>query len=96
MELDELEEAARRGVWQAWLSPPDRVLESWYAALLDGRHTRDVHRGQLLVLTPARPELIDIDPETPCRAYSDEGEFLAILRYRGAGRWHPEKVFSAL
>lgn len=96
IELDELREAARRDAWQELLYPADRVLESWYAALLGEQHTSDVCRGRLLLLTPARRGLIDLAPDTPCRAYSHEGEFLAILRYRGAGRWHPEKVFVAL
>ncbi len=94
VQLSELEAAAERGDWEALLLPADRVLESWYAALLGEPHSRDVKHGQLLVLTPVSSKRIDLD--TPCRAYSEDGEFLAILRYRGANRWHPEKVFSAL
>lgn len=93
---DELEAAAERGDWEELLSSADRVLEPWYAALLGEEHSRDVRRGRLLVLTPFRQGLLDLPPETPCRAYSDGGEFLAILRYQGGGRWHPEKVFAAL
>jgi tRNA pseudouridine55 synthase len=26
--------------------------------------------------------------------HSEEGDFLGMLRYRGAGRWHPERVFA--
>ena len=94
MQLGELEAAAERGDWEALLLPADRVLESWHAALLGEPHSQDVRQGQLLVLTPVSSKRIDLD--TPCRAYSEDGEFLAILRYRGANRWHPEKVFSAL
>ncbi|MCH8065583.1 MAG: tRNA pseudouridine(55) synthase TruB [Chloroflexi bacterium] len=94
VELGELEAAVEHGDWEALLLPADRVLESWHAALLGEPHSRDVKHGQLLVLTPVGSEHIDLD--TPCRAYSEDGEFLAILRYRGANRWHPEKVFSAL
>ncbi len=94
--LGELEAAAEDGTWEALLHPADLVLESWYAALLSEEHTRDARSGQLLVLEPVRAEFNQLDIETPCRAYSYEGEFLAILRYRGFGRWHPEKVFSAL
>ena len=93
--LDELRAAAEGGAWQELLSAPDRVLESWYAALLGEEHSRDVCQGRLVVLAPVRPELMGLDVDTPCRAYSHEGEFLAILRYRGAGRWHPEKVFES-
>lgn len=96
LELDELREAAQRGAWQELLYPADRVLESWYAALLGQQHTRDACRGRLLVLAPVRPELTHLPLDTPCRAYSQEGEFLAILRYRGADRWQPERVFATL
>lgn len=96
IDLDTLREAAQRGAWQELLYPADRVLEAWYAALLGEEHSRDARRGRLLVLEPARAELLGLAPDTPCRAYSHQGEFLAILRYRGAGRWHPEKVLSAL
>ncbi len=94
VQLGELEAAAERGDWEALLLPADRVLESWHAALLGEPHSRDVQHGQLLVLTPVGSKRIDLD--TPCRAYSEDGEFLAILRYRGANRWHPETVFTAL
>ncbi len=94
--LEEVEAAAADGDWERLLHAPDSVLESWHAALLGEEHTRDVQSGRMLVLEPVRPELNQLDVETPCRAYSDEGEFLAILRYRGSGRWHPERVFAAL
>lgn len=92
---EELEAAAAADTWQELLSSADRVLESWYAALLGAEHSQDVRRGKLLALTPFRSGLLDLGLDTPCRAYSDDGEFLAILRYRGGGRWHPEKVFVA-
>ena len=96
IDLDQLRDAAREDAWQELLHPIDRVLESWHAALLGQEHTLDVRQGRLLLLTPVRQELADLPPDTPCRAYSEEGEFLAILRYRGSGRWHPERVFAPL
>ena len=92
--LDELREAAEQGTWKELLYPADYVLESWYAALLGEEHSLDLCRGQLVELAPVRPELLNLAPDTPCRAYSHEGEFLGILRYRGGGRWHPEKVLG--
>lgn len=89
-------QAAQQGRWEELLSSADRVLESWYAALLDEPHSLDARQGRVLVLAPSRPEYADLPLETRCRAYSEEGEFLAILCYRGGGRWHPEKVFAAL
>lgn len=94
--LNQFEEAAAGANWEDYVYPADRVLESWHAALLGEQHTRDVRSGQLLVLSHVRPEFDQLDLDTPCRAYSAAGEFLAILRYRGAGRWHPAKVFLPL
>ncbi len=95
-ELEEMEDAARRGVWADLLYPADRVLESWHAALLGEKHSLDARHGRSLVLTPLRPELGEMPTGAPCRAYSHDGEFLGILRHRGTGRWHAERVFAAL
>jgi tRNA pseudouridine55 synthase len=92
---EELERAAAAGSWQELLCAPDRVLEAWQAAILGEDHTREVGQGRLVVLE-ARPEAGEPLPDTPCRAYSDSGDFLAVLRHRGSGRWQPEKVFAAL
>jgi tRNA pseudouridine55 synthase len=94
IELERFRAAAEHGSWEELLNSPDRVLESWGAAFLDETHSRETAQGRLLVLEPVRPELLALELDTPCRAYSDSGEFLAILRYRGAGRWHPERVFA--
>ncbi|MDZ4278424.1 MAG: hypothetical protein U1B78_04735, partial [Dehalococcoidia bacterium] len=91
---DALREAAAQGGWQELLYSVDRVLESWSAAILGDAHTRDVCSGRLVVLAPEQLDLPEPAPESPCRAYSDTGEFLAVLRYRGAKRWHPERVFA--
>ena len=96
IDLDELQAAAKRGDWETLLQPADRVLESWQAALLGEEHAREVRQGRLVLLTPLRQESNELALETLCRAYSDDGDFLAILRYRGASRWHPDKVFAAL
>ncbi len=95
IELEALEESIREHRWEELLSPPDRVLESWYAALLAVEHALDVRRGRFVVLTPAR-EGLELDVGARCRAYSAEGKFLAVLRYRGAEGWKPEKVFAPL
>jgi tRNA pseudouridine55 synthase len=95
MGLDELESAVRDDTWRELLLPPDRVLESWQAALLEGEHSLDVRNGRLVLLAPLLADQPEPEPEAPCRAYSSDGEFLAILRYRGGTRWQPEKVFAA-
>ncbi len=94
--LDDFRAVAERGNWEDLLYAPDRVLESWHAALLGEEHALDVRRGKLLVLPDTRTDLPDLALNTPSRAYSSDGEFLAILHYRGAKRWQPAKVFAAL
>lgn len=96
IDLDAFESAVRADTWRELLLPPDRVLESWPAALLEGEHVLDVRSGRLVLLTPLRVEQGGPAPEALCRAYSSDGEFLAILRYRGSERWQPEKVFAPL
>jgi len=91
---DQLEEAVNRGDWEDLLYAPDRVLESWHAAILAEEHSRDICQGRLVQLAVRSEEAFRLPLEAPCRAYSDEGEFLAILRHRGGGRWQPEKVFA--
>ena len=96
MSPDQFEEMAGEHAWPQLLNPVDRVLESWQAALLGEEHTSEARRGRSLLLTPTRQDSQDLALDTLCRAYSHEGEFLAILRYRGTGLWHPEKVFAPL
>ncbi|MGB2694219.1 MAG: tRNA pseudouridine(55) synthase TruB [Dehalococcoidia bacterium] len=93
IDLETLEAAVESGAWEYLLQPVDRVLETWEAALLDEAHSRDVRQGRLVALAPVRDEVLNTPPETPCRAYSLDGDFLAILSSRGAGRWQPERVF---
>lgn len=96
MSPDQFVEMAGEHAWPQLLNPVDRVLESWQAALLGEEHTSEARRGRSLLLTPTRQDSQDLALDTLCRAYSHEGEFLAILRYRGTGLWHPEKVFAPL
>ena len=93
VEIAQLEEAANRGEWEGHLLAADRVLESWYAVLLGKERTLDVRCGRAFTLEPA---LRALSPDTRCRAYSLEGELLAILRYQGDDCWRPEKVFAPL
>jgi len=91
---DALTAAVEAGRWQELLYPLDAVLTSWHAAILAEEHSHDVLHGKLLILSPVRPELTDLTPDTPCRAYSTEGDFLGVLRYQGADRWHPATVLT--
>lgn len=95
--LGEVRRAAQDGAWRDLLYAADFVLLDWWAAILAEEHTSDVLEGRGLLLSPLRPErLAGLAPGAPCRAYSVEGRFLAILRYRGGALWHPERVFPAV
>ena len=92
--IDQLRAAGEVGIWEELLIAPDRVLESWDAALLAEEHSREVCQGKLVLLDTSalgRPEAV---PDSSCRAYSAAGEFLGILQYLGEGLWRAEKVFA--
>ena len=93
IDLTSFQEAVQAGSWSELLYAPDSVLESWDAALLAQAHSLEVSQGRLVVLESTRQA--EPAPDALCRAYSDEGEFLGILHYRGSCRWQPEKVFSS-
>jgi hypothetical protein len=80
------------GSWAERLIAPDEVLLGWRAAILRDEGTRDLLHGRDTAIQP-EPGIL-IAPGDRCRAYSDAGEFLAILSCREADRWRPEKVFA--
>jgi tRNA pseudouridine55 synthase len=78
--------AAEGRLLEAFLAA-DRAVERRPAAILEGVRAADVRAGRDL----------RIDAETSaetCRAYSAEGDFLAVLRRTEEGGWHPEKVLG--
>ncbi len=81
------------GSWTERLIAPDEVLLTWRAAILGADGAQDLQHGRETALQPATG--VDIAPGDLCRAYSDSGDLLAILRCHEAGRWRPEKVFGA-
>jgi tRNA pseudouridine55 synthase len=94
--LERLEAVVEAGTWEELLQPVDSVLESWYAALLAEAHSNDVRQGRVVELEAASEGFRQLPADTLCRAYSDTGDFLAVLKYRGSGLWQPDKVFLPL
>jgi tRNA pseudouridine55 synthase len=87
--LPRLEEAFENGDWQRLAYPVDFVLQDYPAAVIDEAGETAMKNGRPLNIdNPAsQPEL--------CRAYSQDGRFLGILRrLPGQDAWHPEKVLS--
>ena len=69
-----------------WLHPVDVVMLPWPAAICGREKEASIAHGGAVPL--ARPPR-----EGPCRVYTLDGRFLAVLRPRN-GQWWPEKVFS--
>lgn len=93
--LDDFRQAVQEGRWQKFLHAADSALLDWWAAVLGREHAEEIMQGRGIRLMPLRTDrIVGLPPGTPCRAYSTDGRFLAILRYRGEQLWHPAKVFA--
>jgi tRNA pseudouridine55 synthase len=89
--LDRLEEAFRHGQEDRYLLPMDEALLDWPALILGRDDTRRVAQGQAV-----QGDAADADGEEALqgRAYSTDGDFLAIMTYDpDGGWWRPRKVF---
>jgi len=93
MPISELEEAFREGSWQQSLFPADRALEHWPAVVLAKGDEDIVSNGGSVRL--ADDAVSGSAGGERCRAYTQDGRFLAVLRLDAAGgEWRPEKVFQ--
>jgi tRNA pseudouridine55 synthase len=92
VEIERLRAELEDGAWTERLIAADEVLLTWRAAILGEAGTLDLLHGRETALQPASG--VSIAPGDLCRAYSDTGDFLAILRCTEAGRWQPDKVFA--
>lgn len=88
--LDAIEAAAEWDRLSDYLWALDAPLRWTPAVILAQAHTADVVNGRPLQLLPKR----EIQQHL-CRAYSTEGEFLAVLALRSDGAAQPIKVFPA-
>ena len=71
---------------------PDSVLQAMGAVIVSNPVQEMIRHGRPL---PASIRLTRSKPDERCRAYSVDGEFIAILAFDAtAGQWRPEKVFS--
>jgi tRNA pseudouridine55 synthase len=91
--LARLEEAFQHGQEADYLLPLDEALLDWPAMIVDGDRARRIVQGQAVAGEPPAAG----EAEVPlCRAYSLDGDFLAILTYHATtGQWRPKKVFAA-
>jgi tRNA pseudouridine55 synthase len=85
--LEELAEAFAQGGWQEFIHPLDDALLDFEAIVVDAQAEKRLRHGQQ-IQGPGSPGL--------CRAYSQKGELIAILRHDSqTGLWQPKKVFKA-
>jgi tRNA pseudouridine55 synthase len=83
----ELEQADDKD-WQGWLHPVDYVLKHWASVMVDEEQEQLIKHGSSITFAQGIPE-------KRCRAYSQDGSFLAVLYYdEASGRWQPQKVFA--
>jgi tRNA pseudouridine55 synthase len=90
--LERLEEAFEHGEEGRYLLPLDEALLDWPAMIVGADDAQRIVQGQPVAGKPPSP---DGDEVPLCRAYSLEGDLLAIMTYHPAtGRWRPRKVFA--
>lgn len=84
---DDLTRAFDDGSWARYLLPADHGAKSLPALTLDAESIADVLHGRA-IRSADRPDGL-------CRAYSPDGELIAILTAAPAdGLWHPHKVLA--
>jgi tRNA pseudouridine55 synthase len=90
--LDRLEEAFQHNQQDRYLLPLDEALLDWPAMIVGAEVARQIVHGQAV---PGGPSTDNGDAVPLCRAYSVEGDFLAIMSYHApSGHWRPRKVFA--
>ncbi|MGQ9572374.1 MAG: tRNA pseudouridine(55) synthase TruB [Dehalococcoidia bacterium] len=95
--LPELEAAFDQGRWRNLLHPPDAGLPPWPAVTLSESQEMAVRFGQSLPIESLEPSPAQtLENDQLCRAYSPQGQLLAVLRYDATALvWRPSKVFAA-
>jgi len=95
---ERLETAFADGTWQDLLLPLDYGLGHIPVVYLDTEAEKNVRQGcPLEAGSPPFQRLDDAQDGQRCRAYGEDGSFVAILRYDAdSRRWRPQKVFAAV
>ncbi len=101
--VPELEEAFRQGNQEQFIYPLDSVLSHWKAVVVNDDRGREIVNGRPVRLednlfTPGgtgnEQTALNNASGQYCRAYNEEGHFLAVLRRDPEkGHWQPHKVF---
>jgi tRNA pseudouridine55 synthase len=94
VDLETLQSEFETEAWQERLVAQDEVLLHRRAAILGSENQRRLLQGQSIRLAPEAT----INPALPgelCRAYSAEGDFLAVVNHSAPGELRPAKVFTS-
>lgn len=89
VDLEALTQELLDGTWARRLYAPDEVLLHWRAAILESESAAHLRNGRPAMLQVQVP----IDAGDLARAYSVDGDFLAVMRAESPSVWRPEKVF---
>lgn len=87
--MPQLEEAFEYGYWEQYIHPIDSVLQHFGAIIVDDDGEEAIKNGSPLPVKYSNGGT----RQQYCRAYSQDGRFLAILRHDpDKGTWQPRKV----
>lgn len=90
--LKRLEEAFEHGQEDRYLLPLDEAFLDWPAIIVGAEDARHIVHGQAIQGDPPMAE----SAASLHRAFSLDGDFLAIMAYQAAsGQWRPKKVFAS-
>jgi tRNA pseudouridine55 synthase len=93
---DRLAEAFAKANWQEFIHPLDEALLDFDPVVVDAQTEQRIRHGQQVQAPPLAPPKRGGIEGRVCRAYSQTGELIGILRYDSqTGLWQPKKVFAA-
>lgn len=92
--IPQLEEAFRYGYWRHFVYPIDIMLRHYSAIVVNDATEDIIRKGGSLVLEQSGSHGENGCPgQHPCRAYTLDGHFLAVLHHLPEkGIWQPKKV----
>ncbi len=92
--LSQLEEACQQGKLKEYLYPLDYVLQ-FNSVVVNQVQQQSLIHGSPVTLEPGSENgLSAAAPASRCRAYSEDGSFIGIIKYDSENnRWQPEKIF---
>jgi tRNA pseudouridine55 synthase len=94
--IQELEEAFQKGAGDLHVYPPDYVLQSFNAIVVSHEQMCSLVHGMPITTGPVSlPHISESfcrDFTGFCRAYTEDGCFVGMLRYEKE-QWYPEKIF---